>query len=152
MPVKCKKCGADIPDTAVFCPGCGAAKPQEKQKPQPAPISTPPQPVVTPPPQTKPPKPQKTGPSGMQGFIDFAFSIKMMVLGLFIAILIAWIARIVNQFVGGIVNNVMNILNFTFMTGAGVLLLFGGLLNSKMDKLLRVGFIIAGALIIAWNL
>jgi len=126
-------------------PPTQVAPPPPPQKPPKAPK----QKKVKPP---KPPKPPKTGPSGIQGFINFAFTIKMMMIGVFITILIGWIARIAAQFTIGNLYKAMNVINFTFMAGTGIILLFGGILNSKLDKYLRIGLIIAGALILAANL
>ena len=133
MPVKCKKCGADIPDDAAFCPSCGSPKPQPQQA---APMQA---------------QPQKSGDGGMKNFIETVFSMKLIVLGLFIALLIAWITRLVGLFVIGITNP-MNAVSITFMAGAGVILLFGGMLNSKHNKYLRLGMIISGALFLAMNI
>ena len=147
MADRCSKCGADLSKDAAFCPLCGA--PKEAEPVQPAPVQ--PQPVV----QTRPvapPKPVKTGPGGMDGFIDFALSLKMMLIGLFIAVLIAWITRLVGLFVFGNAGTAMTIINFTFMAGAGGLLLVGGLLNNKLNIYVRAALMVTGGLLLAINL
>jgi hypothetical protein len=145
--VKCSKCGADIPDAAAFCPGCGTPKSAEQPAPQATQAQTS-QPSAQPAPQ-----PRKSEGSGLQGLIDTLFSKLMIILGLFIGILVAWICRVIAQFVTwGIGNQVLNLLNFTFMAGVGLLLLGGGLFNKNFDKYIRVGLIVAGGLILAANL
>ena len=153
MPVKCNKCGADIPDNAAFCPGCGAPKSAEQPTPEPATES---QPIAAPPPAPAPKpvrQPVSSG-AGFEGMIETFLSAKMILLGFFIGILVAWIARIVNQFIysGDMAYQALNIVNFTFMAGVGGLLLCGGFLNNKLDKYIRVGLIVAGGLILAANL
>ncbi len=144
MADKCSKCGADLSKDAAFCPLCGASKEAE-------PVQS--QPVAQPRPVAPPPKPVKTGPSGMDGFIDFVFSLKMIVIGLFIAVLVAWITRLVGQFVTfGNASLAVNIVNFTFMAGAGGLLLVGGLLNNKLNVYVRAALMVTGGLLLAINL
>jgi len=130
--VKCSKCGAEIPDEAGFCPGCGAPKEQK-------------QPVA----QPMPPAPKKSSGSGVKGLIYTVTSPMMLTIGLFIGILVAWIIRLVGQF---FVHAAINVVNLTFMTGIGGLLLFTGLLNDKYSKYIRVGLIVAGAVILSTNL
>jgi len=156
MSFKCNKCGAELPDNASFCPSCGAAKPVEQTNvfEQPKPVEQPaPQPTYKAPPPPRP-KPVKPSGAGIQGLIDTFFTTKMIVIGFFIAVLIAWIARVINQFMllGTAASNALNIVNFTFMAGIGTMFLLCGVLNTKIDKYLRVGLIIAGALILAQNL
>ena len=71
---KCGKCGANIPEGAGFCPACGAPK----EAAQPA-----------------APAPAKSGSPNYQGFIDTIFSRMFITIGLFIAVLVAWILRLV---------------------------------------------------------
>jgi hypothetical protein len=135
MTVKCSKCGADIPENAAFCPSCGAPKPsQPAPQPKPTPMNT---------------QPQKTSSGGMNNFIKTAFSMKLIALGLFIALLIAWITRVVGQFA---YPGSMGVVSLTFMSGAGVILLFGGMLNPNHNKYLRLGMTISGALFLAMNI
>ena len=150
---KCKKCGAEIPGEAAFCPACGAPKPSELP-PEPAPKSQPePQPVPQPA-QPVQPKLKKSSGTGFQVLIDTFLSMKMMILVILIGVLVAWIALIVDQFYPSTANvdRIMTILNFTFMAGVGGILLFGGLLNNKFDKYIKVALIIAGGLILAASL
>ena len=156
MTVKCIKCGADTPDNASFCPSCGAPKQVEQpdvfqnQEPvdQPAPQQT----YVAPPPPV--PKTKKPAGEDIKKLIDTLFTKKMIIIIFFIAVLVAWITRIINQFVyaGSTASNALNIVNFTFMAGIGAILFSGGLLNTKFDKYLRLGLIIAGALFLVQNL
>ena len=129
--VKCSKCGADIPDEAGFCPGCGA--PKQDQQPAPQPMQ---------------PAPKKSG-GGVKGFIYTISSPMMLTIGLFIGILVAWIVRIVGQFVN---HAALTVVNLTFLTGVGGFLLFTGLLNDKYSSYIRVGLIVAGGVILSTNL
>jgi hypothetical protein len=146
--VKCDKCGAEIPDGASFCPGCGA--PQPEKKPAPAQTSPPQQTYYQPPPS------RRSGVSGINGIIGTFFSKQMIIIGLFIGVLIAWITKVA----GDIMNfplytleySIVNIVNYTFMAGVGFLLLGGGFLNCKLSKYIRIGLIVAGGLILAYNI
>lgn len=159
--VKCDKCGGIIPDGASFCPGCGNPKAPEPPAPQPPTPEPKPQPQQTTPPPPAPAMqpvykpPKKSGMSGIKGIID-AFTTKtMIVLGLLIGVLVAWIARIVNDLflrIGSFESDLFSIINYTFMTGVGLVLLLGGFFNKIINKYVRVGLIVAGALIIAANL
>jgi hypothetical protein len=82
--------------------------------------------------------------------IDTLLSPKMMTIGLFIAVLVAWISMVVAQFLtaGTVPNSAMVIVRFTFMAGAGGLLLCGGLLNAKLNVYVRAALIAAGGVII----
>jgi hypothetical protein len=153
---KCKRCRAEIPEEAAFCPACGAPKPEELP-PESAPKSQPvpqqaPQPTQTA--QPVQPKLKKSSGAGFQGLIDTFLSMKMMLLVILIGILVAWIALIVDQFypTTNNVDRIMTILNFTFMAGVGGILLFGGLLNNKFDKYIKLALIVAGGLILATSL
>jgi len=140
MPVKCNKCGANIPDSAAFCPNCGAAKPS-KQAPSP--------PAAQPTYQ----KPSAAGGPGLKGLVDTFFSKLMIMLGVGIGIFLGWISRIINQFITfGIGNSASTVIGFTGLSIAGFMLLGGGFLNKKIDKSLRMGMIITGGIILAWTL
>jgi len=145
---KCVKCGADLSKDAAFCPLCGEPKAAKPVQPEPVAQPEP----VQPQPVAPPPKPVKTGPGGIEGFIDFALSLKMILIGLFIAVLIAWITRLVGLFVFGTAGTAMTIVNFTFMAGAGGLLLVGGLLNKKLNVYVRAALIVTGGVILSLNL
>lgn len=151
--VICKKCGANIPDNAAFCPGCGAPRPAEQPAQKPAEQSAPKQQPVAPAPAPKP-KPPKTSSSGAQGFIDFAFKPMMLIIGIFVGVLVAWISRILAQIFAAntLANDIGTILNFTFMTGVGGLLLCAGFLNTKYNSHIRIALVVAGAIILAANI
>jgi len=150
MAEKCAKCGADLSSDAAFCPICGAAKQAQPaaQPAQPAPVAPP------------PPKPVKTGSGGLEGFIEFIFSTKMLTIAVGICFLIAWIMRIIMQFInranftGGntLAYDALATMNFTFMAGAGLLLFGAGFLYTKYNVYIRTGLIAAGAVILAVSL
>ena len=138
---KCVKCGANIPEGAGFCPACGAPKAEAA----PAPIA--PQPVAQ-------PVPVKRAGSDLQGMIDTLLSPKIITIGFFIGVLVAWISRIVMQFlfVGTAPYSAMIIIRFTFMAGVGGLLLCGGFLNTKLNVYVRAALIAAGGVIVGVHL
>ena len=154
MANKCSKCGADLSADAVFCPLCGAskaAKPaQQPVQAQPAPVAPPLQPV-------------RSG-GGAQGFIEAIFSRMILTIGVGICFLIAWIVKLVMQFIDQFevtafgqatqttAFTAMYVLNFTFMAAAGLLLFGAGFLYQKYNTYIRVGLIVAGAIILATSI
>jgi hypothetical protein len=77
------------------------------------------------------------------------FSKMMLVIGLFIGVLIAWILRLVGQFY---IHAALNIVYLTVMAGLGGFLICGGLLNTKLNIYVRAALIVAGAALIATKL
>jgi len=149
--VKCSKCGGIIPDGALFCPACGAPVPKAVEQPAPAPVQTaPPQQPTT----QSAYAPKKSRTAGAQNLIDSLTSKTVIMLGLFIGVLIAWIAKVIGQFLdyGTTELKIMNTINFTLMAGVGLLLLCGGFFNKILNKYVRVGLIVAGALLLAYHL
>ena len=166
---KCSKCGADLSADAEFCPLCGTKKVAQPVQPeQPAPVQ--PEPVQQQPAQTQPtavspppPKPVKTG-GGAQGFIDLIFSKMLLTIGVGICFLVAWIAKLIMQFIdqweyslGGITSQTtaftaMYVLNFTFMAAAGLLLFGAGFLYKKYNTYIRIGLIVAGAVVLSTSI
>ena len=134
---KCVKCGANIPEGAGFCPACGAPKAAEA-----APAPAAPQPVAQ-------PAPVRSGGSGFSGFIKTIFSEMMLVIGFFIAILVAWILRLIGFFYAHIAINIMYL---TVMAGLGGFLLCAGFLNKRFNVYVRAALIVSGAAIIATHL
>ena len=128
---KCGNCGADIPDNATFCPGCGAPKAAGQQTP------------------VAQPAPMKSGGAGFQGIIDTFLSRTMILIGLFVGVLIAWILRIIGQFYAHVA---ITIAYITFMTGVGGLLICGGFLNKNINVYIRAALIAVGGIIIAIHL
>lgn len=140
MAIKCSKCGAGLSKDAAFCPLCGAPKKAEPVQPQPVaqPAPVQPQPVA--------PKPVKTGPDGLQGLVDLAFSKLVIVLAVGIGVLLAWIGAILVTFSNFITAG--SFLATTGFTGMGLILLGGGFLNNKLDRYIRLGMILIGGYII----
>jgi len=147
---KCPKCGANIPDAADFCPGCGAPKAAAQPvQPRPTPVAQPSQ------------QPVKSG-AGMHGFIETVFSKMFLTIGVGVCLLIAWICKLIMQFIDqfeisrttGMATQTtgytaLYVLNFTFLAGAGIILLFAGILYMKYKLHVRLGLIIAGAFLLA---
>ncbi|KYK29101.1 hypothetical protein AYK20_00830 [Thermoplasmatales archaeon SG8-52-1] len=138
---KCINCEAKIPAGSGFCPACGAQIVDEQKKPK-SDIN----PVIS--------KPVKSGQGGFKDLINFITSFKIMVLCLIIAVLVAWITKIIIQYqtTYSSAYDALNIVNFTFMAGIGIILFLGGLFNSKINTYLRTGLIITGGLFLALNL
>lgn len=139
--VICKKCGANIPDNAAFCPGCGAAKPEGKPSPELQPVA--PAPAI---------KTPKSSGSGLQGLANTLFSKMFLMLGISIGLLLAWIGKILTVFTSGTVSQVGNVLVFTGLVGMGFVLLGGGLLNKNLDKYIRLGMIVGSSILITFAL
>ncbi|KYK20792.1 hypothetical protein AYK24_03650 [Thermoplasmatales archaeon SG8-52-4] len=138
---KCIKCDARIPAGAGFCPACGAPVEENQKTPKskPTPVES---------------KPIRSGQNGLQDIIKLITSQKIMVLCFVLAILIAWITRIINQYQPSYSDSftAVNIINFTFMAGIGGLLLLGGLINNKINIYLRGALIITGGIFLVLNL
>ena len=135
MPVKCSKCGADIPEGATFCPACGS------------PVSTMQ--------QQQPFTQQKAKPSGqdsIKGLADTVFSKFIIMLGVCIGVLIAWIGKILTTFYIGTAANAGNVLHSIGFAGVGLLLFGGGFLNKDIDKYVRMGMVIIGGFILVYSL
>ena len=107
MSAKCNKCGAEIPDDAVFCPACGLAKPIEKTAPKPQPVVTaPPAPKAEetttqqspqPAPQSyaRPVAPRQPIGSNFEELANTLFSKFFIMLGLCIGTLLAFISGVI---------------------------------------------------------
>jgi hypothetical protein len=143
--VKCQKCGADIPDQATFCPGCGAPKPAEKSKPieqpQPQPEPTP-QPIVQP---ISAPKP-KSG-NSLKHLADIVFSKLVIIIGIAIGALLGFIGNLLVYF--SYLNWPLNILLSSIgFGGVGLLLLSAGIVKEDYNHFVRAGMIAAGGYIL----
>ena len=149
----CTKCGAKLPAGGKFCLECGT--PIGAQQ---APVAVP---AAAPPPVAQP---RPSGASSLQGIADFVFSKFIIMLGICIGALLAWIGTILATFWGGTVtaggitistgpgltaNTIMGGMGFG---GIAVLLLGGGLLNKKIDQYVRAGMIIAGGFMLSGTL
>ncbi len=90
----------------------------------------------------------------MQGIVDTFFSKQMIMIGLFVGILVAWISKVIGEFVNqfSLESDILTVMNYTFLAGAGIILLGGGILNNKFNNYIRVGLIVAGGVILAMNL
>ena len=136
--IKCAKCGADIPDKAAFCPGCGAPKP-ENQPEQKQPAQT--------------PKPVRQQPSkSIPELVESIFTETNMFIMIPLGILIACIGGLINFYGGfnlvtaGIIVNVLGVL-FVAM-----FLLMGGITIKQYDKFVRLGMILGDAIMLTWTI
>ena len=125
---KCGNCGADIPENATFCPGCGASKGAAPQAAQ----------------------PMRMGPSSMgnssplESLFNMVFSKTAIILGAAIGVLLAWIGGLILIF-APLSGNIAFLLSSMGFAAIGLLLVGGGIWNKKIDKFARLGMIIIGA-------
>jgi len=129
---KCNKCGASLPPGAAFCPACGAPKAEEKQKYQPL--------------------YQRSSTSiGLTSLFDIIFSKTVIIIGIAIGILLAWISLLIAVFASGSsdVAIVLNSIGFIFI---GLLLIGGGIFNKNIDKYVRLAMTLIGGYIILMSL
>ena len=137
---KCSKCGANIPGGATFCPSCGAPKAGEQPAPQP--VQSQPVPVA----------PSQPMGSSLQGLANTMFSTFMIVLGICIGTLLAFISLIIITYGGGGGAQAGFILNLLAFGGMSILMIGGGLLNYKLHPYVRAALIAAGGVVLVWAL
>lgn len=129
---KCVKCGSTLPTGAAFCPSCGAPKAEEQQKTQPIyhPVSAG---VV------------------IKGLFDIIFSKTVIIIGIALGMLLAWISLLIMVFTSGSSNIaiVLNSIGFIFI---GFLLAGGGIFNNNIDKYVRLAMVLIGGYIILMSL
>jgi len=154
---KCLKCGTKIPKEARFCPSCGAVKGIET-----------PQPVQSQPVQPQPvqPQPMQSPSQPLYETLGPLFSKNLIIMGVLLGILLAWIGSIIGIFAVGTVTIgamtvnaggdaltnaglVLKSLGFVFI---GLFLTGGGIINKDIDKSVRLGMIVGGAITIAMGL
>jgi hypothetical protein len=129
---KCSRCGAILPQGAAFCPSCGAPKAEEQQKYQPM----------------YQPSPARIG---LTGFFDIIFSKTIIIIGIAIGILLAWISLLIVVFASGS-SNIAIVLNSIGFIAIGILLIGGGIFNNNIDKHVRLAMVLIGGYIILVSL
>jgi len=127
---KCVKCGANLPPGAAFCPSCGTPKAEE-------------QPIT-------PVYHGSTG-AGLNSLFDIIFSKTVIIIGIAIGILLAWISLLIMVFASGSAN-VAIVLNSIGFIGIGLLLVGGGIFNNNIDKHVRLAMVLIGGYIILMSL
>ena len=147
--VKCKNCNTLIPDGAAFCPECGAPKvieekaTQTQQKPTQTTQTQPAQPIPQPRPETQ---------ASLRNLANSVFSKTMIMIGVCIGILLAWIGALLFTIFGLSGYQIYNILSATGFAGIGLLVFGGGFLNKDIDKYVRMGMVIVGGFIIVYGI
>ena len=136
--IKCSKCGANIPEGASFCPGCGAPK-EEKQ--------------IQEKPSAPAPKPVRQASKSIPELIASIFTENNLFILIPLGILIACIGGLIYIF-GGSLNTiraglVVNVLGCLFI---GVSLLMGGITIKNYEKFVRLGMILGGIIMITWTI
>jgi hypothetical protein len=136
--IKCDKCGANIPDNAAFCPGCGAKRVEQQAEPQqPAPM-----------PKAVQQQPSKSIPE----LVESIFTETNMFIMIPLGVLLACIGGVINFYGGfnyataGIIVNVLGVLFI------GMFLLMGGITIKNYDKFVRLGMILGGAIMLTWTI
>ena len=136
---KCLKCGTKIPKEARFCPGCGAVKVIET----PQPVQS--QPIQS---QQMQPQPMPSPSRPIHETLGPLFSKNLIIMGTLLGILLAWIGTIIATFAGmdlslARASLILNNLGFVFI---GLFLTGGGIINKDIDKSVRLGMIVGGAI------
>jgi hypothetical protein len=136
---KCNNCGAKIPDGAQFCPGCGATKGTGQTAPKPV--------------QAQPVTPAMSmtqrGLSPLEGVFDLIFSKTVVIIGIGIGILLAWIGVLIGIFSSSNAD-IATFLNTSGFAGMGLILIGAGIWNKKIDKYVRLGMLVIGGAAIIW--
>ncbi len=158
---RCLKCGAEIPEEAQFCPSCGAPKGTEAIREEAMQPSSQPQPQQTPPPPQQQmyqyQQPQKSG-DPLQDLAKTLFSRKMLIIAISLGLLFVFIGGTITTFTNDptepwedrIVSRAGSTIQSLGIIGVSMMLISGGLVNTKFDKYTRFGMILGGAIILAW--
>jgi len=115
----CNKCGASFPEEANFCPSCGAKKGATIQH----------------------------ATQQAYGIFGMLFSKNLIIAGVCLGILFAWIGSIIFTFgttSQDAIKAAMVLANMGF-AALSLFLLGGGIFNKEIDKYVRVGMVIMGA-------
>lgn len=135
--IKCVKCGAEIPENAAFCPACGAPKEEQESQPK---TSTP----------TKKPEPKVS--KSIPELINSIFTETNMFIMIPLGILIAGIGGLIYLFGGFNIYKAGLIVNVIGCLFIGMFLLMCGITIKNYDKLIRLGMIVGGVIMITWTL
>ena len=129
---KCNKCGVNVPPGAAYCPACGAPKAEEQQKYQPV---------------------YQRSPAGIgfTGLFDIIFSKTVIIIGIAIGMLLAWISLLIVVFASGS-SNIAIVLNSIGFVAIGFLLVGGGIFNNNIEKYVRLAMVLIGGYIILMSL
>jgi len=117
----CSKCGAKNPTGAKFCSDCGG-------------------PVQI--------KEMQQSMEQIDGIFEKLFSKTLIVGGILLGILLIWIGSIIFTFASGDALKAASVLNSLGLAAISMFLLGGGLANKNIDKYVRLGMILGGALIL----
>ncbi len=131
MTMYCPECGADIEEDMQFCPECGGALAGEATANDGASSEHP-----------------VTGPSTNVD-ISSLFSKKMMTLAVGVGLLVVFLGAVVCNVAGGsgVLKAGLVLYNLGGLVLGGTLFL-GSLVNEELDRYLRVGLLVAGALVV----
>ncbi len=130
---KCNKCGVNVPPGAAYCPACGAPKAEEKHKYQPVSHQHSPAGI------------------GVTGLFDIIFSKTVIIIGIALGMLLAWISLLIVVFASGS-SNVAIVLNSIGFMAIGFLLVGGGIFNNNIEKYVRLAMVLIGGYIILMSL
>ena len=135
--VKCIKCGVNIPDSASYCPSCGAPKPVEQRVPQPVYRSM------------KALNLYSVSP--LEGIFNLIFSKTVIILVIALGILFAWIGIVIMVFASGS-SDIAIFLSSIGFAAMGFFLVGGGIWNSKVDKFVRLAMVLMGLFLVIQSL
>jgi len=90
----------------------------------------------------------------VKGVLESLFSQSLIVAGSLLGILLAWIGTIISTFGGGskAATEAATTLNFLGFALVGAFLICGGITNQDIDKSVRLGMILGGALMLGLRL
>jgi len=133
MPViKCSNCGANLPPGAAFCPNCGTPRAAEQ-------------------PMTTTPIYHSSSGSNLNSLFDIIFSKNVIIIGIAIGMLLAWVSLLILVFASNSYN-IAVVLNSIGFIGIGLLFVGGGVFNNNIDKFVRLGMVLIGGYIILMSL
>lgn len=139
MSFKCNKCGADIPEGASFCPGCGSPAKEKQQAPQ--------QPVYN----TMRTSGFKDSVSPLENIFKIVFSKTAIILVIGLGILFAWIGMLIMMFASESFK-IAFLFSSMGYAAIGLFLTGGGIWNSRIDKFVRLAMVLIGVYLVVHSL
>jgi ribosomal protein L40E len=129
----CIKCNAELPSGAKFCPNCAEPVTAEKK-------------------QTT--SKQKTQiPISVHGLLELLFSKNIIIAGIILGILFAWIGIIILTFSTDTTGfRAASIINSLGLASLSLFLIGGGIANKMIDRYIRIVMIISGSFLLGSSL
>jgi hypothetical protein len=131
MPIKCSKCGADIPDGASFCPKCGASKSS-----------------VTPQSQQYNKRTMQPMGGGLEELGKTLFSTRFLIIGVLLGIFLVFIASLIYTITyppdSNDILKVPSILSELGFIAISTALICGGIVNHHLNRFVRLAMVFIG--------